>query len=301
MTVDVVCAGTPFLDLVFRGLERMPQAGEEVLARELVIVPGAMANVAFALRQLGLEAIVCAPVGTDAAGRLLQQLMADAEIPWIGSPTSETAVSVGLPLEGDRSFVTVDRSGLVDAAAVARLEPRAVVVNLPLPYGLEGGMGTGRFLYGVVGDPQVEILRARPPDPWTSLRAVFFNEREARHLTGAADAPTAARQLARRGCVVVVTRGPDGATAASPDGSVTETPGVPVVEIDTVGAGDLFAAAFIWADLAGQPLAERLRVAAAYASASLAAPGWRQKGLPHADFVAAETPPRPPSLQEVRG
>jgi hypothetical protein len=71
MTVDVVCVGTPFLDLIFRGLPVMPSAGEEVLAAGVVIVPGAMANVAFAMRQLGLEAVVCAPVGTDATGRFL--------------------------------------------------------------------------------------------------------------------------------------------------------------------------------------------------------------------------------------
>ena len=53
MTVDVVCAGPPFLDLVFRGLPRLPEPGEELLANEVAIMPGAMANVAFAMRQLG--------------------------------------------------------------------------------------------------------------------------------------------------------------------------------------------------------------------------------------------------------
>ena len=34
MSVDVVCAGAPFLDLVFRGLPRIPGPGEEVDATE---------------------------------------------------------------------------------------------------------------------------------------------------------------------------------------------------------------------------------------------------------------------------
>src|SRR3954453_6736211 len=59
MTVDVVCAGPPFLDLVFRGLPRLPEAGEEVLANEVAIVPGAMANVAFSMRHPGVDAVVC--------------------------------------------------------------------------------------------------------------------------------------------------------------------------------------------------------------------------------------------------
>ena len=136
MTVDVVCAGPPFLDLVFRGLSRLPEPGEEVLAEELAIVPGAMANVAFALRQLGVDAVVCSPVGTDPAGRLLQSLMAEAGIPWLGEPTPTTPVSVALPIDGERAFVTHFPAPDVDIAAIAAAEPRAIVLNLPLPEGL---------------------------------------------------------------------------------------------------------------------------------------------------------------------
>jgi ribokinase len=299
VTVDVVCAGAPFLDLVFRGLARMPAAGEEVLANDLVIVPGAMANVAFALRQFGLEAVVCAPIGSDAAGRFLGELMADAGIPWIGEPGGTTPVSVGLPLDGERAFVTVLPPVDIDVAAIARLAPRAVVVNLPLP----GGMPDGPHLYGVVGDPQIGLLRDRPAESWANLRALFLNEREATGLSGRADAGEAARDLAGRGCAVVVTRGERGAVAATPDGGIAEAPAVPVVALDTVGAGDLFTAAYIWADLEDRPLDERLAVATAYASHSLAAPGLRQKGLDRAAFLDAIGAATGPGswMREVRG
>ena len=96
-----------------------------------------MANVAFALRQLGLDAVVCAPIGTDPAGRLLQELMAEAGIPWLGSPAPSTPVSVGLPLDGERAFVTVHPAlGCRRRSAIARIRPRAIVLNLPLPAGL---------------------------------------------------------------------------------------------------------------------------------------------------------------------
>ena len=302
MTVDVVCAGAPFLDLVFRGLDRIPMAGEEVLAQDLVIVPGAMANVAFALRQLELDAVVCAPIGTDPAGRFLKQLMDDAGIPWLGEPTTTTPVSVGLPLDGERAFVTVHPTATIDVDAIARLRPRAVVVNLPLPPRLQEGLPDQQHLYGVVGDPQVAILLDRPVERWAGLRAVFLNEREAFHLSSRSDASDAARQLADRGSLVVVTRAARGAAAASPDGRVAETPGIPIVALDTVGAGDLFTAAFIWADLAGRSLEESLDIATAYASHSLAAPGARQKGLSRAAFLDAARPtPSGSWMLEVRG
>lgn len=299
MTVDVVCAGSPFLDLVFRGLARLPAAGEEVLAGSLVVVPGAMANVAFAARQLGLEAVIHAPIGTDPAGRLLQELMNDAEIPWFGRSAPGTPVSVGLPVDGERAFVTVHPQAEVDVEAIARLRPRAIVLNLPLPDGLP----EGPRLYGVVGDPQIDILLDRPAEAWTEFRAVIFNEREASRLSGQPDARAAARELAGRGCLVIVTCGERGAVASTFDGQVFDVPGLPVVALDTVGAGDLFAAAFIWADLAERPLEDALRIATAYASHSLAAPGARQKGLDRVAFVDMLRATREPEgwMLEVRG
>ena len=297
MTVDVVCGGSPFLDVVFRGLPRIPMPGEEVLASEVVIVPGAMANVAFALRRLGLDAVVCSPIGMDPAGRLLQDLMAGAGVPWIGQPTDSTSVSVGLPIDGERAFVTVQADAVVDLDAIAALAPRAVILNLPLP----GRMPGTPWIYGVIGDPQVAILLEDGPKPLTELRALFLNEREARDLTGLSDASDAAAELAARGCLVVVTRGADGAAAAMPDGRVLEAAAVETEAQDTVGAGDLFAAAFVWADLLGRPVEERLNLATAYASLSLAGPAPRQKGLTAAAFRDALAATEVPMdwLQEV--
>jgi sugar/nucleoside kinase (ribokinase family) len=299
MTVDVACVGTPFLDVIFRGLPIMPTAGEEVLASGVVIVPGAMANVAFALRQLGLEAVVCAPVGTDPAGRFLQELMAEAGIPWIGDPAEATSVSVGLPLDGDRAFVTVMPQAVIDMRAVAALAPRAIVVNLPLP----DGMPVGPRIFGVIGDPQVAVLRERPDEPLSALRALVLNEREARNLTGLTDAVGAARQIAARGCPVIVTRGESGAVAATPDGRAVEAAAAPATATDTVGAGDLFTAAFVLADLFDRSLDECLATATAYATHSLARPATGQKGLTRAAFsdaIASTTGPEA-WLLEVRG
>jgi ribokinase len=283
MTVDVVCAGPPFLDIVFRGLARIPQAGEEALASEVVTVPGAMANVAFALRQLELDAVVCSPKGTDPIGRLLEELMAEAGIPWIGEPTDSTSISVGLPIDGDRAFVTVLSDTAVDVDAINALASRAVVVNLPIP----DGMSNTPLIYGAVGDPQVAIILREGIQPLTQLRCLFVNEREAHQLTGHAASGAAAAALASHGCLVVVTRGADGAIAATPDGHVVEVPAVVTDPPDTVGAGDLFTAAFIWADLQGIQLEECLRLATTYASLSLARPSRRQKGLTASAFREA--------------
>jgi ribokinase len=283
MTVDVACVGSPFLDLIFRGLTALPRPGEEQLARELVIVPGAIANVAYALNRLGLEAVVCAPIGRDPAGRLLGELMADAGVRWVGRPADATPVSVALPVHGDRAFVTAGPPPSVDVDALADLAPRAVVVDLPsvdlLP--------PMPIVYAVVGDPEVQVLAGNLPRSLRGLRALILNDREARGLTGLDDTDAAAAHLATLGTTVVVTCGRSGAVATEPTGRVFRVD-APVVEVDdTTGAGDLFTAAYVWADLAGRSLDDRLALASAYASLSLAATSSRQKGLTAEAFELA--------------
>ena len=59
----------------------------------------------------------------------------------------------------------------------------------------------------------------------------------------------------------------------------------PLAEVeDPTGAGDLFAGAYIWADLAGRPLDVRLELAARYASQSLASATDRMRGLTLREF-----------------
>jgi ribokinase len=290
MTVDVACVGSPFLDLIFRGLPALPALGEEQLARKLVIVPGAMANIAFAIERLGLSAAVCAPVGRDPAGRLLQELMAAAGIQWIGPAADTTPVSVALPIDGDRAFVTLGPEIQIDAARVGDLHPRAVVIDLPAVHRLPHLP----VVYAVVGDPEVRLLAGRMPASLASLRALIVNAREACGLAGVEDVEQAAARLAALGTLVVVTCGAAGAIAMEPGGTITRAR-APVVDIDdTTGAGDLFTAAFVWADLEARPLDERLTLATTYASISLAAADTRQKGVTREELeraIAQQAPP----------
>jgi sugar/nucleoside kinase (ribokinase family) len=283
VSVDVACVGSPFLDLIFRGLPAIPMPGEEQIARELVIVPGAIANVAFGLRRLGLDAVVVAPIGRDPAGRLLADLMAEAGVRWVGEPGDTTPVSVALPADGDRAFVTADAPRRVDIDALVALDPRAVVVDLPNVAALP----PLPVVYGVVGDPEVEVLVGNLPPSFGRLRGLLLNEREARALAEAAETDDAGRWLAALGTTVVVTCGRDGALAAEPDGRVVRVDAPPVEVDDPTGAGDLFTAAYVWADLAGRSLEDRLALATMYASLSLERATNTQKGITLEEFREA--------------
>lgn len=284
MKVDVVCVGDPFLDLIFRGLPSFPAPGEERLAKTLVVVPGGMANVAYALGRLDLSAAVCAPMGQDPAGRFLAGLMAEAGIPWVGRMAEATPVTVALPADGDRALVTVMPEPTVDLETLAGIEARAIVVDLPSA-GRLSSLAVRPWVYAVVGDPEVAILTGRLPASLHDIRAFVLNQREALGLTGLTDVRAAARHLADLGTTVVVTRGSDGAMAVEPDGRTVEVPARIADVADPTGAGDLFAAAYVWADLAGHLLEERLRLATGYASLSLERASDRQKGITRAEFA----------------
>ena len=106
------------------------------------------------------------------------------------------------------------------------------------------------------------------PEATAGLRALLVNEPEVRFLTGMDDAEQAARRLAAHGTTVVVTLGARGAMCAGGDG-VVRADAPAVTTVDTNGAGDLFTAAWVWADLAGAPVEDRLRLAVTYASLSV--------------------------------
>ena len=87
-------------------------------------------------------------------------------------------------------------------------------------------------------------------------------------LTGESSADGAALALAETVATAVVTRGAEGVVAAE-DGRVVTVAAPRTDARDTTGAGDLFTAAYVWGDLEGLPLPERLRRAAVYAALSV--------------------------------
>lgn len=264
MSVDVVCAGVPFLDITFTGLAAMPSLGEERMAERVRFTPGGLANVALGLTRLGLRATVWSPIGDDVGGRLLADLLAAEGIGWVGPRTAESAVSAILPLDGDRAFVTVAPEYTLDAAALETIGPRAIVTDL----GAIAAAPLARPVYAVTGDVEARELAGRVPEQVADLRALVLNEPEVCSLAGLADPERAARSLATAGMTVVVTLGARGAICVTGD-DVTRTAAPGVTAVDTNGAGDLFTAAWVWADLAGVPVHDRLRLAVTYASLSV--------------------------------
>jgi ribokinase len=260
VTVDVVCAGPVFLDLTFEGLEALPGPGEERYARDLHATPGGVAITAIGLVRLGLGAAVVWPLGGDLAGRMLRERLEADGVLCAGPQEGRTAVTAVLPVDGERSFATFEPDASVDPAAIAELGPRAVVTGLDTA----GVAPEGVAVYAVASDREADLGRLPRGRP----RALIANRSEAARLTGEEDPESAAAALAGWAETAVVTAGAEGAVAVS-GGEPVAVPAPAVEARDTTGAGDLFVAAYVWGDLEGLPLEERLRRAVIYAALSV--------------------------------
>ena len=114
-----------------------------------------------------------------------------------------------MPVDGDRSMVTVDPGVRASAADVASLEPRAVSLSLDQLYCVPPGSAA----YVTCGDDDARAFARRPPAQLAGARALFVSKREALTLTEESDVDSAAEVLGRSAERVIVTLGGEGAMA----------------------------------------------------------------------------------------
>jgi sugar/nucleoside kinase (ribokinase family) len=268
MGVDLAVATPVFLDYTFVGLEGLPGPGEERFAGDMLRSPGGGAITAIGAVRLGLTAAVAAPIGHDLPGQFVRDALQREGVE-TGEPSDiRTPVTVVMPVQGERSMVTVDPGARARRADVEAHEPRAVSVNLELI----DRAPPGPLAYVTCGDDDARAFARRIPSQLSGARAFFVNRREACVLTGEDTPEEAARQLAGLAETVVVTLGAEGAFGVV-DGDEVRVAGEGARRVvDATGAGDLFAAAYAWADLLGADPEARMRWANLYAALSVGAP-----------------------------
>lgn len=108
--LDVLLSGTVFFDIVFTGMDRLPQPGEELWSKGMGSSPGGIANLATAAARLGLRTGLVAGFGDDAYGDWMWHTMADEEgIDLSASrrfPDFHSPLTVSIAAQGDRAMVT---------------------------------------------------------------------------------------------------------------------------------------------------------------------------------------------------
>jgi sugar/nucleoside kinase (ribokinase family) len=260
---DLLVLGPPCLDLSFHGLDELPAPGEEVFARSVYLGPGGAAISAIAAARLGVPVTLIWPVGTDPPG----------------PRCDETAVSTVISLGGDRAIVSHAPEGrfaeIRSSAPEAFTDADAAIAGVEVSEEL---LRTGQKrtkLYAVLDDRTSRVQRLDDLSRLCGAHALLLNLDEARRITGVDDPAEAAPRLleAARVDFVIITLGPEGALAQTAGRGPARARTPPVEAVDTTGAGDVFVSAYVWAELGGLELEERLGLACVAAALSVTCAG----------------------------
>ena len=142
---------------------------------------------------------------------------------------AQVAASAVLYLEGYLWDPKSAKEAFVKASTIAHQAGRQVALTL-----------SDSFCVGRYRDEFLELMRGGTAD------LIFANEAELGSLYQTADFDAALTQLRRDIPLGIVTRSEKGCVVASKDG-VTAVPAFPITKVvDTTGAGDLFAAGFLF-------------------------------------------------------
>ncbi len=241
------------------------------------VVGGNAVNVAIDLAHAGLPATFFGRVGADEDGRRIATTLLKAGAASRETVTDAPTCRAFLEVAEDGTTTLVGTEGNCDYARLD--EPELAALE---------GFGIV-YMKGVAeADAAIAALRVR--GVVTAYDYSTFHEETG---TAAADIAiysvedddldgilTLLRRAASRGArLAIATRGSQGAVGLF-DGEVIETPAHAVEVVDTIGAGDAFAAALLAALLDGEPVLEALRAGAREGSLTCTFEGaWRSPAL----------------------
>ena len=265
--------GNVNVDLIMGPVSPWPDPGTETIVNDSALrCGGAAGNVALAWRGFGREYQIASNTGQGQLGEWLRQMFAPQSDDWPIS-NSDTTISVGLTHpDTERTFFT--SRGHVEELSWPHVQ---TMIDWPR---LAGGKllvcGTfvcdalvkdydALFAYARTQDIKIALDTGWPTDGWTpeTIRQVrawlgkcdclMLNEAETAALSGGCrpdQAPATLLPLMPAGAVVVVKCGAMGGVAQADGGPLFKVPAPAVNAFDTIGAGDIFNAAFMaaWSD-----------------------------------------------------
>lgn len=276
-TGGIAVVGDVFCDIVFRGISRMPEWGEEVFGSEPVLCPGGAANVAVGLARLEVPTRLLARTkADDTIGNVLAVELARHEhlrVDWF-NPAPATALTVALPHGTERAMMSYMPPG--DSLALAPLIPwdeLSGVRHLHIaqwhegsqPLGDQGDILRAARQRGIT--TSIDISWQQTPGWLERIRELLGhvdlfvpNRAEACGLAECDDVEDALERLAEIVPTVVVKLGEEGAIGLDAEG-VHRAPARPAEIVDTTGAGDAFAAGLLYGFTRRWPLRRSMALA----------------------------------------
>ena len=296
---DVVIAGEINLDLILYGLPAEMPLDREILASNFVMTLGGSSSIlAHNLSTLGTSVGFACAVGRDELGEIALSRLGTSGVD-LSQVRYHESLSTGvtvllthgdkrhiLTYPGTMSEMTVDDLSFEYLCSGRHLHVSSLFLQKALQPGLPELFRQlkrmGRTLSMDTNDD--------PDDRWEGvfeelldlIDILLPNEDELLRMTRQPTVDGALHALAERVPLVVVKRGARGATVQQGDRR-EDVPGIPVIPIDTIGAGDSFDAGFLHAWLKGASALDAARVGNVMGALSTQRPGgteaFRDAGL----------------------
>ena len=257
--MKLLCAGEAFEDLIFVGLERLPELGEEIKTdRFTATIGGGAVITSVKAARLGLRTQLISALSDAAVARLKKERVAVTNLRKKHEPH---AITAALSTDGDRAFVTFNGVNSQLEGRLARAIPRAQANHIHLCFYPHN---CARWT-AIVSRLRKQGITTSWDFGWNepltndrgltdlidALDFVFVNEHEARLYTGSTTLEQSVPEWRRRKAITIVKLGEAGAVWLAPDRDIhVDAPSVKVV--DTTGAGDSFNAGFLVAWMNGK-------------------------------------------------
>jgi sugar/nucleoside kinase (ribokinase family) len=257
--VTLICAGESFEDLIFVGLPRLPELGEEIKTdRFTTTIGGGAVITAVNAARLGMRTTLISALGDAACARLKRERVRITNLRRRGEPH---AITAALSTGEDRAFVTYNGVNARLEQRLARVIPRSRAAHVHLCFYPHD---CGRWTR-LVGTLRARGITTSWDFGWNeplskdrglaelidALDFVFVNEHEARLYTGEQTLEASIAHWRRRKAITIIKIGEEGAVWIAPDQDLhVVAPRVKVV--DTTGAGDAFNAGFLVAWMNGK-------------------------------------------------
>lgn len=256
---QLLCAGEAFEDLIFVGLERLPEPGEEIKTdRFTATIGGGAVITSIKAARLGMRTQLISALSDAAVTRLKTERIAVTNLRKKHEPH---AITAALSTDGDRAFVTFNGVNSQLEGRLARAIPRARANHVHLCFYPHN---CARWT-AIVSRLRKQGITTSWDFGWNepltndrgltdlidALDFVFVNEHEARLYTGSTTLEQSVPEWRRRKAITIVKLGEAGAVWLAPDRDIhVDAPSVKVV--DTTGAGDSFNAGFLVAWMNGK-------------------------------------------------
>lgn len=285
---NIVILGSLNMDMIAR-VDHLPAPGETVAASSVEKrFGGKGANQALAAARQGAQVTLIGCLGDDPDGRdyrnhLRREGVNCSSLNTVRGGTGTAFISVDA--EGENQIVVIPGANAALTEPAVKMQRARIAVAKLLLLQLEIPLESAVDAIRIANEARVPVILNASPIradfPWgeVTIDVLILNEAEAASVFGSADPEAWKERLSgKRIRHLIVTRG-GRSTLVMSKTSLHEVPAHPVTPVDTVGAGDTFAGAFVAHYAEGTAIEESVRWANTAAALSTLESG-AQEGVP---------------------